>query len=275
MTSGCAAIDRRCIGGRRFRWQGSPQTAKQAEEAGEMGARLVEFSEQANPRVLAELRRAKFQIANRVQGSLVARAEKRVLVWLAERMPQAINSDHWTLLGLGAQVMAGANVVTTASNVYPQFYGPGVYDKINDAGIAGGSTFHGSGVNPAFMSEVLPLTLSGLVHRARKIRVQEVSDVNHYASTAPEIMLDHVGFGKSPEEAMNADAFLKGMTAYFSESIQMIVDHLGVTLDRIEERHEVATAKVRVTLDNGRTIEPGTVVCRLFPWLGAAGGKPP
>ena len=169
---------------------------------------------------------------------------------------------------------AGANVVTTASNVYPQFYGPGVYDKINDAGIAGGATFHGSGVNPAFMSEVLPLTLSGLVHRATKIKVQEVSDVNHYASTAPEIMLDHVGFGKSPEEAMNADAFLKGMTAYFSESIQMIVDHLGVKLDRIEEKHEVATSKVRVTLDNGRTIEPGTVGCRLFRWIAIVGGKP-
>jgi len=169
---------------------------------------------------------------------------------------------------------AGANVVTTASNVYPQFYGPGVYDKINDAGIAGGASFHGSGVNPAFMSEVLPLTLSGLVHRATKITVREVSDVNHYASSAPEIMLDHVGFGKSPEEAMNADAFLKGMTAYFSESIQMIVDHLGVTLDRIEEKHEVATSKVRVTLDNGRTIEPGTVGCRLFRWLGIVGGQP-
>jgi hypothetical protein len=169
---------------------------------------------------------------------------------------------------------AGANVVTTASNVYPQFYGPGVYDKINDAGIAGGATFHGSGINPAFMSEVLPLTLSGLVHRARKIRVQEVSDINHYASTAPEIMLDHVGFGKSPEEALNADAFLKGMTAYFSESIQMIVDHLGVTLDRIEEKHEVATSKVRVTLANGRAIEPGTVGCRLFRWIAIVGGKP-
>ena len=169
---------------------------------------------------------------------------------------------------------AGANVVTTASNVYPQFYGPGVYDKINDAAIEGGAAFHGSGINPAFMSEVLPLTLSGLVHRARKIRVQEVSDVNHYASTAPEIMLDHVGFGKSPEEALNADAFLKGMTAYFSESIQMIVDHLGVTLDRIEEKHEVAVSKVRVVLDNGRTIEPGTVGCRLFRWIAVVGGKP-
>jgi hypothetical protein len=175
---------------------------------------------------------------------------------------------------IATMLRAGVNVVTTASNVYPRFYGPGVYDKINDAGIAGGATFHGSGVNPAFMSEVLPLTLSGLVHRARKITVREVSDVNHYASTAPEIMLDHVGFGKSPADALHADDFLKGMTAYFSESILMICDHLGVQLDRIEERHEVATAKHRVTLDNGRTIEPGTVGCRLFRWIAIVGGEP-
>jgi phosphatidylglycerophosphate synthase len=81
-----------------------------------MGTPLVEFSEQANPRVLGELRRAKFQMANRVQRSLVARAEKRVLVWLAERMPPAINSDHWTLLGLGAQVMAGASYALAGGN---------------------------------------------------------------------------------------------------------------------------------------------------------------
>lgn len=81
-----------------------------------MGAPLVEFSEQANPAVLGELRRAKFQIANRVQKSLVARAEKRVLVWLAERTPQAIHSDHLTLLGLGAQVMAGASYALAGGN---------------------------------------------------------------------------------------------------------------------------------------------------------------
>jgi hypothetical protein len=182
-----------------------------------------------------------------------------------------IVADYDEIAGL---LRAGVNVVTTASNVYPKFYGPGVYDTINDAGLAGGATFHGSGVNPAFMSEVMPLTLSGLVHRPRKITVQEVSDVNHYASTAPEIMLDHVGFGKSPAEALNADAFLKGMTAYFSESILMICDHLGVTLDRIEERHEVAVSKVRVTLANGRAIEPGTVGCRLFRWVAIVDGEP-
>jgi len=160
-----------------------------------------------------------------------------------------------------ALLTAGANVITTASNMYPQFYGAGVYERLNAAALAGNATFHGSGVNPAFMSDVLPLTMSGLVHRARKITVREVSDVNHYASTAPEIMLDHIGFGKAPEIALKADDFVKGMTAYFSESITMIADHLEVKLDRIEEDHEVATSKVRVTLDNGRTIEPGTVGC--------------
>jgi phosphatidylglycerophosphate synthase len=77
---------------------------------------LVEFCEQANPAVLGELRRARFQIANRVQRSLVARVEKRVLVWLAERTPPAIHSDHLTLLGLGAQVMAGASYALAGAN---------------------------------------------------------------------------------------------------------------------------------------------------------------
>lgn len=83
-----------------------------------MGSPLVEFCEQANPAVLREVRRAKFQTANRVQRSLVARAEKRVLVWMAERTPGAITSDHLTLLGLGAQVMAGVSYALARFNRY-------------------------------------------------------------------------------------------------------------------------------------------------------------
>jgi hypothetical protein len=168
----------------------------------------------------------------------------------------------------------GVNVITTASNVYPKFYGPEVFDKLDTAGKKGGSSFHGSGINPAFMSDVLPITISGLSHRAQKITVREISDVNHYTSTAPEIMCEHIGFGKSPEDALNADDFLKGMTAYFSESILSICDHLGVTLERIEEHHAVACATKPVTLDNGMVIQPGTVGCRQFEWHGIVDGKP-
>jgi archaetidylinositol phosphate synthase len=49
-----------------------------------------------------------FVSATRIQTSLVASAEKRILIWLAERTPPAINSDHLTILGFLSQCLAGA-----------------------------------------------------------------------------------------------------------------------------------------------------------------------
>lgn len=48
-----------------------------------------------------------FFAADRVQASLLAGMEKRVLIWLAERMPRRIHSDHLTILGVAAMVLAG------------------------------------------------------------------------------------------------------------------------------------------------------------------------
>jgi phosphatidylglycerophosphate synthase len=51
---------------------------------------------------------AAFQTARRVNQSLTASMEKRALVWMAERAPGWVASDQLTLLGLAAQVAAGA-----------------------------------------------------------------------------------------------------------------------------------------------------------------------
>ena len=40
--------------------------------------------------------------------SVLAAAEKRLLIWLAKRMPLWVNSDHLTALALAAMVLAGA-----------------------------------------------------------------------------------------------------------------------------------------------------------------------
>lgn len=169
---------------------------------------------------------------------------------------------------------SGVNVITTAANVYPKTYGEEIVGKLQAACREGNSSFHGSGINPAFMSDVLPLTLSGLSHKPRRIIVQEVADVNHYASTAPEIMLDNIGFGKAPQDALQPDnPFITWMSAYFRESMEMICDHLGVTLESVRSNHEVAVARSRVTLDCGRIIEPGTVACRRFEWQGVVRGR--
>src|SRR5262245_49579375 len=81
-----------------------------------MASPLVDFCEQSNHKVLKDVRRARFQQANRVQQSLLAKAEKRTLIWMAERTPSWINSDHLTVLGFAAQIMAGVGYVISGKN---------------------------------------------------------------------------------------------------------------------------------------------------------------
>jgi phosphatidylglycerophosphate synthase len=51
---------------------------------------------------------APFRDATRLLTSVLAPLEKRTLLWLAARMPRAVNSDHLTLLALVAMLAAGA-----------------------------------------------------------------------------------------------------------------------------------------------------------------------
>jgi phosphatidylglycerophosphate synthase len=55
------------------------------------------------------LRNSVFKSAHRIQESILSGIERKVLLWFAERMPAWVNSDHLTLLGFLAQVMAGVS----------------------------------------------------------------------------------------------------------------------------------------------------------------------
>src|SRR5947209_18689542 len=48
-----------------------------------------------------------FVAARRVNEALTAAVEKRVLIWIAQRTPAAINSDHLTALAFASQLLAG------------------------------------------------------------------------------------------------------------------------------------------------------------------------
>jgi len=72
-----------------------------------MATSLADFAEQITPKTLDEARRADFRQATRVHGSLLAAGEKRALVWMAERMPACVNSDHLTVIGFAAQIATG------------------------------------------------------------------------------------------------------------------------------------------------------------------------
>ena len=49
---------------------------------------------------------ARFASARRINQSITAGVEKRILVWMAERAPAWLTSDQLTVLGLGAQIGA-------------------------------------------------------------------------------------------------------------------------------------------------------------------------
>jgi archaetidylinositol phosphate synthase len=78
---------------------------------------MTEFCEQVNPRVLLEMRRARpVPETRRIQESWLAGIEKRTLVWLAVRTPERVGPDHLTLLGLAAQIGAGACYALASQN---------------------------------------------------------------------------------------------------------------------------------------------------------------
>src|SRR2546423_10917122 len=65
---------------------------------------------------MVTLRPGGFREATRIQQSFVTKAEKKALLWLADRMPAAISSDHLTALGAAGMFLAGASYGLTRFN---------------------------------------------------------------------------------------------------------------------------------------------------------------
>jgi hypothetical protein len=59
---------------------------------------------------------------------------------------------------------SGKNVISTAVTglIYPASMGGGVVDRLRASCERGRSSFHGTGIEPGWAAEVLPLTMSGL-----------------------------------------------------------------------------------------------------------------
>lgn len=62
--------------------------------------------------------RSEFRNATRVQEAITAPLEKRILLWLAQRTPEAISVDHLTALGFGAQSLASLCYALSRWNKY-------------------------------------------------------------------------------------------------------------------------------------------------------------
>ncbi|WP_319455638.1 MULTISPECIES: dihydrodipicolinate reductase [unclassified Mycobacterium] len=165
---------------------------------------------------------------------------------------------------------SGKNVVTTSGFFHPSpdFDEPG--QLIRAACEEGGTSFHGGGIHPGYAGDVLPLTLARVASRIDKILVFEVVNV---LTDAPLDHIDWMGFGKEREVFLSEPTLLGLGVPFFAQSMHMIADGLGVTIDEVTADLNAATATEDIPHPLG-AIPQGSVAAQHHEWTAWVDGRP-
>jgi hypothetical protein len=150
---------------------------------------------------------------------------------------------------------AGVHVVTPCEEMLvPDLQHPEIAAEIDRAARDGEATVVGTGVNPGFVLDLLPIVLSGACRTVRRIRGRRVVD----AATRREPLQRKVGAGLTADEF--AERLRGGRMGHqgMRESVALLGRALGLDLDSIEQTVEPVLAERRITTDF-LTVEPGQV----------------
>lgn len=171
-----------------------------------------------------------------------------------------------------ALLAAGLDVITTVGYMYPSVYGESVTDRLSAACEAGHSAFHGTGANPGWFGDLLPLLMSSLALRIDRIRVCEISNFQHYPS--PEIMFDMMNFGRTPDEfAARSVRHRTWLDGLFTEALALVADGLGAPVDEMTSQTETWITETDLETASG-TVRAGTVAGQRWTWTAMRGGEP-
>ncbi|ORB28999.1 NAD(P)H-dependent amine dehydrogenase family protein [Mycolicibacterium parafortuitum] len=166
---------------------------------------------------------------------------------------------------------SGKNVVTTAGFFHPSNDFRNSAEQIRAACDEGATSFHGGGIHPGYAGDLLPLTLTRVMSRVDTINVYEVVDV---LKDAPMDHIDWMGFGKDKVKFLSEPTILGLGVPFFAQSMHMIADGLGVTIDEVTAADiDVATAAADIPHPDG-VIPKGTVAAQRHEWTAWVEGKP-
>lgn len=105
-----------------------------------------------------------------------------------------------------------------------------------------GARIAGTGVNPGFVMDILPICLTGVSREVRSLYVERV--VN--ASTRRQPLQAKIGSGQNPEAFRAKFAVGKAGHAGFQQSVALLAHAMGWKLDEIRESCEPVVATSRV-----------------------------
>lgn len=150
---------------------------------------------------------------------------------------------------------AGLDVVSTSEELsFPWLAHPKEAAEIDAAAKRAGKTVLATGVNPGFLMDTLPLTLTAICQRVERIEVTRV--VN--ASTRRGPFQAKIGSGMAVEDFKARMAAGRMGHVGLPESMGMVFDTLGKKLTRYESRVEPLVADRPIKTDYFE-VQPGQV----------------
>jgi len=161
---------------------------------------------------------------------------------------------------------SGVNVVTTVGFLFPKAFGEDYLNEIEEACKKGGVSLHGTGYNPGWLAELVPLTMTGMSQEIKKIIVSESSEFSYYPSK--EIVIDGMLMGKTMEEyEVEAERYEAWLSGLFKEAIYLIAEGIGVEVIDVEEDLKLVTADKDFEIAAGK-IPKGTIAAQRRKWTG-------
>jgi 4-hydroxy-tetrahydrodipicolinate reductase len=145
-------------------------------------------------------------------------------------------------------------VTTTEEAAYPAPRNRRLASRLDAAARKAGVAVLGTGVNPGFAMDALPIALSAACERVDRVEVWRVQD----ARIRRQPFQQKIGAGMTA--LAFAEAVAQGRVRHvgFAESIQMIADAVGWRLDRVTDSVAPKVAAARV-VSEFFTVEPGHV----------------
>ena len=160
-------------------------------------------------------------------------------------------------------------VTTTEEAAYPAPYNRRLARRLDEAARKAKVAVLGTGVNPGFTMDALPISLSAVCERVDRIDVRRVQDAR----------IRRLPFQQKIGAGLTLDQFRRkvddGSVRHvgFTESIQMIGDAMGWRLDRITDDVEPKIAEEAVESDL-LAVDPGYVCGIIQDGVGYVGGEP-